>query len=45
VAAMARRFGGGGHRAAAGFKLVLGSAEGAAFMARYIVGPGEPPAV
>ena len=41
VADMARRFGGGGHSAAAGFKLTLGTPECEAFMAQYIVGSGE----
>ena len=41
VAAMARRFGGGGHAAAAGFKLALGTAECRAFIDTYIAGPGE----
>ena len=41
VAEMARRFGGGGHSAAASFKLALGSAECEAFMAKYIVAAGE----
>ena len=41
VAEMARRFGGGGHSAAAGFKLKLGTPECEAFMVQYIVGSGE----
>ena len=41
VAAMARRFGGGGHAAAAGFKLALGTPECSAFIDTYIAGPGE----
>lgn len=41
VAEMARRFGGGGHSAAASFKLTLGSPECEEFLAQYIVGNGE----
>ena len=41
VAEMARRFGGGGHTAAAGFKLTLGTPECDAFMAQYIMNSGE----
>ncbi|MFZ4536938.1 hypothetical protein [Propionivibrio sp.] len=41
VAEMARHFGGGGHGAAAAFRLSLGTPECDAFMAKYIVGSGE----
>ena len=41
VAAMARRFGGGGHTSAAAFRLALGTTECAAFLDRYIVRQGE----
>lgn len=41
VAEMARRFGGGGHNAASGFSLTLGTPECSAFMDKYIVGAGE----
>ncbi len=41
MAEMARRFGGGGHSAAAGFKLTLGTPECDAFMAQYIMNSGE----
>ncbi|MFZ4539041.1 hypothetical protein, partial [Propionivibrio sp.] len=41
VAEMARRYGGGGHSAASGFKLTLGTPACDAFIAQYITGPGE----
>lgn len=42
VSAIARRFGGGGHPAAAAIRFPIASAEGQAFFAKYIAGPGEP---
>lgn len=41
VSTIARQFGGGGHAAAAAFRLPVASPEAAAFFAKYIAGPGE----